>query len=1018
MTHETAVKQVRKSLTILMLQGRLELFAFIYQVRVMLRPQTTLISLAILIASNPLPAAAKTSTQVTFSSSTPYTNRLGAQVKVPRPASHSLLASRQTEADRLLEQGTQQWRTAQLAESLQSLQQALAIYQELNDQPKQVKTLRNLGNVHHLLAAYDQAIAYYQQSLELARKIGDREGEAGALGNLGVVAAGRGDYRKAREYYQQALPIYQQIQDRLGEGQTAGNLAEVVYGEGNYPAAIAYLQKALAIAHELKDQQLEANTIGLLGVVYYSTNDYPKSIQYHQQHLSLARSLKDRRGEAAAMNNLGNTYHALGDYGKAIEYLEQRLVLARETQDRLGEAQALKNLANVYHDLGNYNRAIEYAFKSLTIAQEIKNFATEASILTSLGNLYLVVQDYPKAIEYHQRRLAIARAMNDPSGAGTALINLGNVYKTIGQYPQAIEFHQQALEIGRKIQDRGQESSALVNLGIEYDDLGQYAKAIDYHQQALAIVRTIKDLPTEGLILNNLGNSLFRSGKLTDAETTLLAGVKIWESLRQNLGSNDSNKVSIFEQQARTYRLLQRVLVAQNKTDSALEIAERGRARAFVELLSKKLTGMRQGAIGEGQRAESEGQKQSSLLASHPTPTLAQIKQIAKAENSTLVQYSITYEDVLIKGKVEARETELYIWAIAPSGTITFRKVDLKPLWQKQKIALNDLVAINREGIGVRSRGLGVVANTDAGKASSQQNQLYQLLIQPIADALPPEPDARVTFIPQGPLFLVPFAALQNPSGKYLIEQHTILTAPSIQVLALTRQQKVRSEGRGVRSAEKSPHLSLVVGNPTMPKLPAYSDQPAEQLEPLPGAEQEANAIAPLLGTQAITGNRATKSAIVQLMPQQRIIHLATHGLLDDFKGSGVPGAIALAPDPVTSGKTERGNGLLTADEILDLKLNAELVVLSACDTGRGRITGDGVIGLSRSFITAGVPSLIVSLWSVPDAPTASLMTAFYQNLKRNPDKAKALRQAMLATIQQYPNPRDWAAFTLIGEAE
>jgi CHAT domain-containing protein len=196
-----------------------------------------------------------------------------------------------------------------------------------------------------------------------------------------------------------------------------------------------------------------------------------------------------------------------------------------------------------------------------------------------------------------------------------------------------------------------------------------------------------------------------------------------------------------------------------------------------------------------------------------------------------------------------------------------------------------------------------------------------------------------------------------------------------------------------------------------MPFLAAQAGEPAEQLGSLPGAEQEATAIAPLLGTQAITGDRATKAAIVQRMPQERIIHLATHGLLDDFKGLGIPGAIALAP----SGKD---NGFLTADEILDLKLNAELVVLSACDTGRGRLTGDGVIGLSRSFIAAGVPSLVVSLWAVPDAPTAFLMTAFYQNLTQAPDKAQALRRAMLDTLKQYPDPKDWAAFTLIGEAE
>jgi CHAT domain-containing protein len=207
-----------------------------------------------------------------------------------------------------------------------------------------------------------------------------------------------------------------------------------------------------------------------------------------------------------------------------------------------------------------------------------------------------------------------------------------------------------------------------------------------------------------------------------------------------------------------------------------------------------------------------------------------------------------------------------------------------------------------------------------------------------------------------------------------------------------------------------------------MPSLPPEPGQPAQPLPSLPGSEMEANAIAPLLNTKPLIGNVATKSAVVQLLPKARIIHLATHGLLDDVRGLG--SAIALAPDPLSSvppltkGGIGGVNGLLTAEEILDMKLNAELVVLSACNTGRGRITGDGIIGLSRSLISAGVPSVLVSLWSVPDAPTASLMTEFYQNLQKNPDKAQALRQAMLTTMKQHPNPKDWAAFTLIGEAE
>jgi CHAT domain-containing protein len=145
-------------------------------------------------------------------------------------------------------------------------------------------------------------------------------------------------------------------------------------------------------------------------------------------------------------------------------------------------------------------------------------------------------------------------------------------------------------------------------------------------------------------------------------------------------------------------------------------------------------------------------------------------------------------------------------------------------------------------------------------------------------------------------------------------------------------------------------------------------------------------------------------------MRTAQIIHLATHGLLDDFKGLGVPGAIALAP-------TGNDDGLLTADDLLNLEIKAELVVLSACNTARGRLTGDGVIGLSRSIMSAGVPSVIVSLWAIPDAPTASLMEKMYLQLQHTHDKAQALRQAMLATMKQDPDPRSWAAFTLVGEA-
>ncbi|WP_290598976.1 CHAT domain-containing protein [Anabaena sp. AL93] len=505
--------------------------------------------------------------------------------------------------------------------------------------------------------------------------------------------------------------------------------------------------------------------------------------------------------------------------------------------------------------------------------------------------------------------------------------------------------------------------------------------------EALAIFKQIGDKASEARTIRYIGSAFYQSGKFAEAEKTLRDGMEVLETLRTKL--SDANKISIFETQTATYRLLQQVLIAQNKTNEALEISERGRSRAFVELLTSRLSN-----TNTSQTSQPAVDK----------PTIALLQKIAKQQNATLVQYSIITDDFKIDGKQQTKESEIYIWVIKPTGEITFRKSDLKPLWQKENTTLAELVTISRKSIGVTERG-GIIPEPVKGVNQTKRlQQLHQLLITPIADLLPTKETERVVFIPQSQLFLVPFSALQDEKGKYLIEKHTILTAPSIQVLDLTHKQRIASKKSGIGKGE-----ILVVGNPTMPKIPITD----EQLTSLPGAEREAVKIADLLKTQAITGNKATKTAIVQKMLKARIIHFATHGLVDDFKGFGVPGAIAFAP----SGED---NGFLTSGEILDLKLNAELIVLSACDTGRGRITGDGVVGLSRSLITAGIPSIVVSLWSVGDDSTSLLMTEFYKNMQQKQDKATALRQAMLTTMKHknYQSPYHWAAFTLIGEVE
>jgi CHAT domain-containing protein/uncharacterized protein HemY len=868
------------------------------------------------------------------------------------------------------------------AKAIEYSQQYLAIAREIKDRRREGEALSLLGNAYRSPGNYAKAIEYAQQHLAIAREIKERQSEGAALGNLGLAYLSLGDYAKAIEYTQQSLVIAREIKDRQSEMKALGNLGVAYESLNNYAKAIEYAQQSLAIAREIKNRDWEVKALGNLGGAYLNLGNYAKAIEYSQQSLTIAREIKNRYEEQNALNNLGAAYDSLSNYAKAIEYFQQTLAITREIKDRQNEGLVLNNLGGAYDSLGNYTKAIEYAQQSLAIAREIKNRLVEHRALSNLGAAYLSLGNYAKAIEYSQQSLTIAREIKDRQGEGTALGILGIAYRSLGNDAKAIEYAQQSLTIAREIKDRQGEGTALGILGIAYLFLGDDAKGIEYTQQYLAIAREIKNREGEGGALNNLGAAFLKVGNLTESEKMLIDGIQVWESMRQMLGSNDANKVSIFEKQAMTYRMLQQVRVAQNNPIAALEIAERGRARAFVDLLTERL---------------SSGYRNPVI---NTSPNQEQIRQIAKAQNATLVQYSIIYDNFQIQGKRVGRESALYIWVIQPTGEITFREVDLQPLWQQHNASLTDLIIGNQQFLGVRSR-------SSTGFVQPQPNlpTLHQLLIDPIETLLPKDPNAHVIFIPQDSLFQVPFPALQDANGTYLIQKHTILTAPSIQVLDLTRQQRQKLANRPANDRGNA----LVLGNPTMPIVSQSPGDPKQQLDPLPGAEAEARAIAPLLNTQAILGAQGTKAAIVQKMPQASIIHLATHGLLDNL--NGLASAIALAP----SGNDD---GLLTAEEIFDMKLQASLVVLSACNTGEGRITGDGVIGLSRALISAGVPSVIVSLWAVPDAPTAELMKEFYQNLQKNPNKAQALRQAMLTTMKTHSNPRNWAAFTLIGEAE
>jgi len=803
-------------------------------------------------------------------------------------------------------------------------------------------------------------------------------------------------YLEAVSACQNVVEAARRRTDRAIEADALYNLGLVYEAVSRSWDAIATLKQAQALYQATQNSNGEANVLNRLGDVYRARSQYEWAIDFYQQAYSLYVRQDNLQGQATALMNLGAAYQAKSDYLLATNHFEDALSRFYAANNRPGQAKALMSLGGLDAELGQYQRAIGRYREALAIVKSIGDREGGAEGLVNLGNVQNSLSQPQAAIALNQEALPLFLSVNDVLGEAKTWLSLGNAYYALNQQQSAQNAYQKALRLFQGAEERNGAADALQGLGTVYLKQGQTKLAIVQFQKALAIYQDIGDRNGEAITLGSLGEAFVAQGDLDQGETCLRESIQLLESIRLRVRV-DRDRISLFETYQNPYVNLQRVLIAKNQPLKGLEIAEQGRARAFVALLEHRL---------------SAANRASSAPAA--VITIADIKQVAKTQNATLVEYSI------LEGEA------LYIWVAQPNGEIKFAQVSLEDLPREgQRSGLDQLVNLSRvEDLEVAGRGITFIEQPEVPNliavAATQGNnyphlkQLHQILIAPIAQYLPSDPDQQVIFLPQGSLFFVPFSALQTAEGHFLIEKHTITTAPSIAVLQLTQQQRQTLVNTPERSSLKN---ALIVGNPTMPKI----GEPPQQLSSLPGAEAEARAIAQMLNTQPLIGAKATKIAVVEQMQSARLVHLATHGLLDDYKGLGMPGAVALAPSGENANSQQRTsvpNGLLTADEISNLKLKAELVVLSACDTGRGRITGDGVIGLSRALISAGAPSIIVSLWKVPDDSTSILMQEFYQNLQRSRvNKAQALRQATLKAKDQFPDPREWAAFTLIGEA-
>ena len=842
----------------------------------------------------------------------------------------------------------------------------------------------HLGRAHLNLSKFKKARDYFDLQLKVTKKEKDRLEEGIASRNLGTAHTFLGDFKKAIKCHELHLKIARKEKDKCEEGVAYGNLGNAHHGLGEFQKAIKYHKLGLKLAIEVGDKHGEGQSYGNLGNSYDSLGDFKKAIEYHDQHLEIAREARDKQGEGAAYCNLGNAYFRLGYLEKAITYHNLHLKMAYEVGDKHGEGKAYSNLGNAYHHLGDSEKAKEFHNLHLKIAKKVGDKHGEGKTYGNLGNAYHGLRDYKKAIECYKLEHKIAKEVGDKHQEGIAYSNFGNAYFSLGDFKKAIEYFNLHLQILKEVGDKHRECAAYNNLGNLYRALGDLIKANELYNLTLKIARELEDKSTEATAYYSLGCVFELQGGLPKAVEHYQASINLYNSLRVLLKSKDEWKVHFRNQYQMAYTDLCRVLVEQGNIDQALLAAEQGRAQALTDLMESSFCG---GA------SQHRGDEDLAVYENVPSNTVFQA--VDKADVNLWV---------VSEGKqVQLRQSKLKGFVSENSGSSQSFESFMLGVYTQLGVRSN-VRCENRSLDALREGRSKVDEKTKEANPQPHIQQdgclstLYDIVMKPVADLI--EGD-ELLIIPDGPLWIAPYAALKDGNSKYLCESFRIRLAPSLTSLRL------------IADCPDDYHKSsgaLLVGDPWVSEV--TNSEGEKVLEQLPCAKEEVEMIGKILNITPITGRQATKREVLKRLSSVSLVHFAAHGCPET-------GQIALAPDPHRiSPDLKEEDYILTIEDVLKVKLRAKLVVLSCCHSGRGEIKAEGVVGIARAFMGAGARSVVVSLWAIDDEATLEFMKCFYQHLAEGKPASESLNLAMksLRESDRFHRIRHWAPFSLIGD--
>ena len=884
------------------------------------------------------------------------------------------------------------------AEALDSLQKSAAIFEETNDKRRLAHVLNNVGLAHRLQSSPDQALEYFHRSLVFSSE--DKRLTALIYNNIGIVHRMRGRYDLALDFYQKSRVLNEELKDKAALKTLLNSIGNVYQAQGHYERALEFYQQSRTLCEELGERVSLGVALYNIGTVYNFQGRYAEALTYFQKSLKISEKMGSaaKRDMAFTLHSLGMLYHRQGRYEQSLDYYHKSLKLREETQDRFGAAQTMNNIGGVYKSQGLDNQALEWLQKSLKLDEELKNTAGMAAVLNNIGDLHRRQGRYDLALEHQEKSLRLREEMGERRGIVTSLNTLSLLHQDKRNYAEMLESSRRAAQLALEINAPEELASAQEDVGIALRALGRPAEA---RQSFLAAIATI-------------------------------------EAMRHHVAGSEQQQQSFLENKLSPWLEMIDLLAVQKEDAEALAFAERAKARVLLESLQTGRANI-QHSLSPQERTEEEQHRlrlvalntQLTREALSPKPDAARVVQL-KAQ---IAQARLDFE---------ALETRLYV----AHPELKTKRGELKPITVSEATALlNEQTALLEFAVGKDKTHLFVITKAKAVtefktyslplnrkdlagqterfrkylaekdlRYSQSARVLYDLLLKPAAVQL--QGKARLVIVPDGPLWELPFQALLRADNRFLLEDYTISLAPSFtflrEVMRLREQRKQHTQ----------PATLLAVGNPALGNemLASRAELMGDKLEPLPFAEQQAVQLGQLYKTKAkvFIGVAATEERLKAEAGNHRILHLATHGVLDD--GNPMYSHLVFAQ----TGTNDKEDGLLEAREILELNLQADLAVLSACETGRGRISaGEGVIGLTWALFVAGVPSTVVSQWKVADKSTAELMLGFHKHLQAQngkgeklPTYAEALRLAALGLMKQpaYRHPFHWAGFVLIGD--